>query len=235
MKVLLVIAVMVVFANCGFDVCWAGVGRNSSGVLSFDERFCRTSIVGLDSVTESKTESSFGLVTFRDTTTPFLSDSLDGTRCWRLHIDQLNLSNVLDREWGAGLPPFSLDAYVDSATGKPIRIELRRPKVEPDTSVRVRPPHEAAEFLSSFYEWYLGTPDKSPTVSFLDALRSVSYVTLAQRIEGYYVVYSRSPEKDGAEYEAWIVNLYGVPYRQGYWRAVIDANTGQLMRESNFP
>jgi hypothetical protein len=170
------------------------------------------------------------LIIARDSTTPFLSDSIEGKTAWRVEF-----KDIILRE---GARPITFDVLLDAETGR--LFEIRSRYVGPPDERPCEPPAKIArEQLGMNIEKYNGFPTKLPVISFVKALDSLfgSPLSAKQTVALYVTncLQQREPRP------VWAISLHGlppIPVKYGtidFMRSVIDAQTGQRLLEVNLP
>ncbi len=170
------------------------------------------------------------LITVHDSTTPFLSDSINGKTAWAVEFENIVLQ--------ANASPITFTVILDAETGR--LFEIRSKYEGPPEKRPCEPSAKLAEQqLGMTIERYLGLPQTPPSVSFLQALDSAftspvhASLTIAR-----YVIYS---SQGRAEQPVWAISLHGlppIPVKHGtidFMRSVINAETGERIMEVNLP
>ena len=184
------------------------------------------------------------LVTMVDSTTPFLADSINGRKVWRVEfknviLDLKNVSSEISESH-----PRDFVVYVDPELGGLLKVVSQVAGY--DEAVWRKPSAELAEKqLLGHRERYLGFPKEKPPVSFVDALDAVrKNPILAQEIVGLHVMHSHL-DKDPRL--VWDIHLYGIrtilsikdpglpSYQRDHWRVLVDAVTGDFIFAGNTP
>ncbi len=235
-----------------------GVGPQDGAAITSPEQAVAKVLAytGLDKMKDFRAgspEEIVTLVTVRDSTTPFLSDSIDGRRCWLvtfedvwLHLDSTRIGQELDR-------PKTFWVYLDSLTGRFLKARFR---IKGDTTTLFREPtaKEATELISALGEKYHSIPATVPTFTLWEALRECAFhPLLAKEIIIHYVVYSRNmsanPRLDLKPKikpsPAWAIYMRGMPpqtaqggvdyYMVSNRRTVVDASRGYKYITCNIP
>jgi hypothetical protein len=180
-------------------------------------------------------------VTYSDSTTAFLSDSLDGRAAWRVVYPDIQLLPDSLSGKDRPKPVWRAEVWVDSVNGKLLQVYMRNQNAD---SVPYRMPTvtEAEEQLGVFSEEYRGLPDVQPVVSMLSAIeRESGLASNASEIYIQYVIYSRH----GEPVPAWVVYFRGTsptPVHQPApeavtrnRRLVVNALSGQAYPVNNLP
>jgi hypothetical protein len=197
---------------------------------------------GFDKLKDFNPDKSLGevqLVTARDSTTPFLSDSINSRTAWRVSFKDLILPLYGFKQQTIASHPKSFQILIDAETAR--LFEIRSVSdASREGGLCEAPAKVATEQLRYMAaEIYYGFPKEPPATSFLEALDSLSYSPLhAKFVVAQYVLYNRG----GPEYQrVWTINLYGlppIPVKYGtidFMRCVIDAQTGQGIHDINLP
>lgn len=171
-----------------------------------------------------------------DSTTPFLSDSLDGRRAWKvafasviLGLDSYPREVILQS-------PRTLTALIDSASGKLIRVESWLVSAQALQLSKPLVLHGEAERQLGSERW-LTLPTTDPKVSFFEAVNKAAGSKLtAKLIVGHYI---NAVVGDSAGPKAvWSIHLIDFPpilHGETSMRSVIDATTGKLLYFCNLP
>jgi hypothetical protein len=200
-------------------------------------------------------------VTYEDSTTAFLSDSLDGRAAWRVVYPDIQLlpDSLAGTDWSK--PDWRAEVWVDSLTGQLLLVKILQPE-RPKVGYRMPTAAESEQFLERTASSYDGLPQVRPAIDVLAALKLYgSKVLSAKEIWVQYVMFAKSwpdPPKSGlrrppawadtSPKPAWVIYLRGTPpyqfhsntvlpvYMVSNWRMVFDAMTGtSLDGESNTP
>lgn len=187
-----------------------------------------TVIPGLAASTDVRLEVA------RDSTTPFLADSIDGRVAWRVKfpsviLDLDSCSIALRNRY-----PRDIEVWIDSISGTLLRIRSwpagapQKVPAQPGTK-------DAEEQIGS--EVYLSIPAEPPPTTFMKALSEALGGKLqADYIEAIYVIYTSSMYPK--PFPAWVVFSHDFPpYFRGVTslRSVIDARTGKGLFASTDP
>lgn len=179
-----------------------------------------------------------------DSTTAFLQRDLDGRVAWKVPVADLTPAIANDSGWAASKDVRSGTILLDSLTGQFLKCYVRRTGVAEPT-FRLPSVDEAERQLRSFRNRYHGLPDSKPRVSQLEALRKCkAYALAASEITVQYLLYTNSLQE--APIAAWVIYFRGgfqLPLSspdasaasRSTWRIVIDAMSGDVVNEDNFP
>jgi hypothetical protein len=180
------------------------------------------------------TSTDVRLEVARDSTTPFLADSIDGRVAWRVNFPSI----ILDLDSCAialrNRYPRDIEVWIDSISGTLLRIRSW-PAGAPH-KVSAQPSTKDAEGEMGS-EVYLSIPSEPPQTTFMKALSEAYGGKLqAEYIEAIYVLYTSHiyPKP----FPAWVVFSHDFPpIERGStsMRSVIDARTGQLLFASTGP
>ena len=182
-------------------------------------------------------------MTYVDTSTPFLHDSLNGVASWKCDMEFHLLKEIAQARANEVLD-LSGEIWLDSTSGKLLRVNLRSEGSD-GVSYRLPTAKEAEYQLKMGGEKYLGLPDMTPTLTLSDVIDRYS-----DDIVGYkeliiqYILYS-APRADTTP--VWVIylrddvpqDLPGMegasPYCRMSWRVVVNAETGLSYGKSNIP
>ena len=177
------------------------------------------------------------LTVVRDSTTPFLSDSIEGRVVWRIEMPGLILDlTAYDNEEETAHPK-NFTILIDSVSGRLTDVQFSDPGVEaamfPDAPWQVA----TRQLKEMTHEEYVGFPNELPNVTLLEALdRGVLGSPIAcKRGVAQYVLYTYRGRKSRP---VWVVHLHGLPPSMGgitHMRSVVDAVTGKEIRSVNLP
>ncbi len=164
---------------------------------------------------------------YKDSTTPFLSEDLDGREAWRFEFDDVRPLFDSQKDDSSSMPGKSAVMWVDKNTGQLLRAEIRTT----DTTALFAPLPNAEEMEEErrmIREEYNGLPERQPHFGLTEVLLLVRpYVMSSTWTVVLYVKYSR-PSARGIS--AWVVQTYG-PIRLTDRYFVIDAVTGKMNLE----
>jgi hypothetical protein len=203
-------------------------------------------ITGLDSLLSSRealeTQVTAEAVTYEDSTTAFLSDSLDGRAAWRVVYPDIQLlpDSLAGTDWSK--PDWRAEVWVDSVNGKLLQVYIRNLTAD-SVSYRMPTPEEAEEQLAVFRERYRGLPDVQPAVSMLSAIeREWGLASYAPEIHIQYLLYVHG---HADPVPAWVVYFRGVspwptaqPAAEAITRnqrIVVNALSGKAYGVTNLP
>ncbi|MEA1981799.1 MAG: hypothetical protein U9N54_12625 [candidate division Zixibacteria bacterium] len=171
---------------------------------------------------------------FIDSTTPFLSEQMNGRRVWKISLkdiylkpeEQIGKNNYNSRDF---------EIFIDSATGQ--FLEMRSFDANIDQFMYPEIPSKIAnEQMNLFQEKYLGIPKVYPKINFLSALKAVkNNVELTKLMVVKYIIYSIREEPS---INAWIIHLHGIPENSigiTHKRYVVDADNGIEIHSVNWP
>lgn len=179
------------------------------------------------------------LKVFRDSTTPFVADSIDGRRAWCIRIENITFDTVTPKVF---CPARDFEIWIDSASGRLLQIvsALDSPlyRMYPQPSVG------SIEFdMGMSREVYKGIPDEFPAVDAITALTKPKWrYPNAGRIVMNYLMYSIA----GSEAKpAWSIVYRGIrpslaeskAQEPSYsnWRYIVNARTGSVIISTNYP
>lgn len=193
------------------------------------------SFVGIEALLEldsSKAEASTNLIRVVDSTTPFLSNDLNGRTAWQISLP----GAVLRFDSTDALYLRDITLSIDSSSGQLLSMELwsdgtmRKESFEPLAG-------SAERQMSRFGEEYTAVPSAPPHLNFMTALNVVfdgnPWIRGAY-CKVRYVMYRRG----GLEpVPAWVVHVFGIANFRNItnMRWVIDATTGQQLHAVNAP
>ena len=177
--------------------------------------------------------------TMTDSTTPFLSEYINGRSGWRIEFPGVVLD--LDRaspEYEAQYPK-NVVVFIDSSSGQLLEIRATAEGLGAEDLPAEATAEEAERQLRGMAsEFYSGFPADPPSMTFVDALNKkiAGSILRAKLIVAQYLLYSR----DNASWKpAWVIHLHGIPaYARDYvtqMRTVIDAQTGKSITAANVP
>ena len=192
----------------------------------------------------SKESLTARMVSMADSTTPFLSDSLDGRQAWLVELPnvRLTMAHLDSSEQSAILRDF--EVYLDPATGIPLRVQSRLPEFD-EQYWRKPSADSATVFLQRVSMAYTEVPDHAPRVSFVQAMKVTRrMIPKAEEITALYVMESKGPEDPRS---VWAFYLYGLetlasvrnpeapPYQTHKCRCSVDAETGEFRFCCSYP
>ncbi len=191
------------------------------------------------------------LTVARDSTTPFLSDSINGRTVWQVDVQDV----ILDLDWAKPdvvlKYPKDVRVTIDSATGRLFEIRLLKSGDEYDPSYTIPADTSEKQIRSLNGEVFLGFPIDTPGMTFLEVLNvgdlCGSPLTAGLTV-GHYVVHyvfrsdtlpawtidthTLQPGSETSYVPARGPNLGSYPW-QGRChivsRSVVDAMTGELI------
>ena len=186
-------------------------------------------------------------VTFRDSTMPFLADSLDGLPAWEVEFQSVILHRATSSLGLDKKHPKQVTVSLDQNTGKLLRIivlemGLSRDSLYPKADSKTAESKLQGCSLQRFH----GLPSERPIVSFARALNDVTggSPALSKEIVAYYVLESRLEKEP---WQVWDIHLYNIPPRpdnpefrtsirsRDHFRSVVDAKIGKLLWANNVP
>jgi hypothetical protein len=190
----------------------------------------------LETCSRANAENTARLVTIRDSTTPFLADSIDGQRAWVVTFSDLAVTG------GDFLATFVIT--IDAQTGRLFKIVRRIPGFDESYWHIPSAVDIGLQAINSKGE-YLGFPVEDPHIDFLQALKTVApcRALLAEQLTALYVMHPRG----GSPRPVWVLSMLGVStplyddnpdapyYLRGTCRVLIDANTGEFLIGDNWP
>ena len=209
---------------------------------------------------ESRARSLLGLSTsFRatgtavrsqvvDSTTASLASQISSRAAWVITWENVHFDLAGVTEEYALEHPRDITIYLDAETGNPLRV------VSTVKGFRESPKNKsaaAAEGLALGFESYVGLPSEMPSISFKEALDTVSFCSnplSAQEVIGIFVMLKRFIRSDQySVVPVWEIYEYGGPTPYGamhpelphektsFWRTTIDARTGAFLGACNRP
>ena len=197
------------------------------------------SILGLDSIS-SKTREGLveksDFIDVVDSTTPYISSIIDGSRILRVEFDSVVLKLRKFNDTGR----LNFIVFIDPEPGELIKITSKKDEFNLG-DWKISSAKEQEKILGS--EKYCGIPKVDPKISFIEALDSIIKNPLkAFYIEGLYVLHSSSDETPRP---VWNIKVYttkeppeNINYNSklGYpmIRSVVDAMDGKFIMGSNF-
>ena len=172
----------------------------------------------------------------RDSTTPFLSDSINGRRVWQVLFDNVVLDTESSSPEAAQKHPKTIHILIDSASGQLYEVLVL--DIDTDRSEASRAPAFIAEeqLRGITHEEYLGFPGEPPAITLLAVfgMRWCSPLESKYMFANYVIYRSRDAEPRNV----WVVHGHGFPpFRDGVdnMRTVIDARTGEGLFSVNLP
>jgi hypothetical protein len=198
---------------------------------------------------------------FTDSTTPFLHDSLNGRKAWRVQYTVFNPSSKSRSGQLALSSQLIAQVWIDSLTGQLLQVVIS-PISHPEVGYRMPTPVESEKQLAAFTEKYLGLPNELPTLSLSDCLAKIGWAKISQDcgIIANYVLYTNEQKKmcpTGTRmipfwelpvpFPAWVIYRRGTPESKlpgkptqsivegTICRRVFDAQSGVASPETNFP
>ncbi len=175
------------------------------------------------------------VMTFSDSTTPFLAKQMDGRRVWKIQFKNISLKSKEQIEKD-GFNPRDFDVYIDSISGK--LYEMRSLAENIDRVMYPEVPATMAEeqMKNMFFEEYISLPEKKPNVSFINSLNNVTFsIENSKLVVVKYVIYSL---RGRSLNNVWIIHLHGISEEPQYYyhmRSVINAEDGVGIQELNCP
>ena len=165
--------------------------------------------VDLGSADTSLLVSHSKVLTFVDSTTPFLGEAFNGRRVWQVQIFNARLlAGLADEEFERSYPK---DIYIslDSITGRLIEIRLLNHGTD-KSFAELKPTRASAEGqIGANGENYKKLPENIPTRTFMQALKNVRHSPhLATEIVGIFVFYESELTPAAP---LWIISIYGAP------------------------
>lgn len=157
------------------------------------------------------------LVTFVDTTTPFLAEELNGRVAWRVDFTEIVLEyeDVPREEELAHPRPFS--AWIDAETG--LLLEVRSSIVNMDNRRALLKSGPLSEEQCTYYalEKYYALPDSLPQITLARAF-SVGWAENRLSKSDHMIIRCVLFAGEGAiledplKYDAWVITFLGVPH-----------------------
>jgi hypothetical protein len=201
-----------------------------------------------DSTAREEIERSAALITIENDQTPFLREQVNGHVAWKLEFSGVRFLDEQIEHRLQQKPIRSFEVIIDAQTGLLLRIYSIRENYDKSTSPV--PPVDIAEdqMRRCGREKYLGFPEDSPPVTFLQALQNTSGSPyLAGEIIAAYVVRSvmNNPPSN-----VWAIDLRGIPpfpttshhghgiipeYQRNHERSIIDGKTGRWISFNTNP
>lgn len=200
--------------------------------------------LGLDMLTDSTGKSantSTHLVTYRDSTMPFLASTIDGVAAWKTRIEHVRIDTTGSEE----AVQWSIQVILDSLSGRFLRADLWPEGVDTSSLYREPTSAEATRQLSMLGEQFLSLPPDLPIIGLSEGLRRLGYYSAAKHIVVWFVKYWPT-KKVGSEgpYPVWFIILRGEPmigptvveeYKTSSTRMVIDSRDGSGGGRCNIP
>lgn len=165
--------------------------------------------VCIEAEDSSSMVSNCEVLTFVDSTTPFIGEVFNGRRVWQVPIFNAILLPGRAKEEFERSYPKDIYVSVDSATGKLIEIRVLHHGTD-KSFAEVKPSRSSAEGqIKARGQKYKRLPDQLPTRSFIQALENVMHSPyMANEIVGIFVIY----ESDFTPADPlWIISIYGAP------------------------
>ena len=180
------------------------------------------------------------LVTIVDTTTPFLSEKINGRTAWIVDFNDIVLDsdNILEEYRSRRIKNFRV--AIDAETGQLLRVTGII--LERNHESIAEPNAKMAEKQLRGDELYHGLPTVLPAIKFFDAINSVpKYSVLAKEVIGTYILHSGNGT--GQKPRAiWCITFRGHPFKTmgvgiklTSWRILVDPITGKILFESSRP
>ena len=176
-------------------------------------------------------------VTLEDSTTPYLSDSIDGRTVWQVEFPRVQISQELFRSGNIVDSLRDFTVYLDAIQPGLIMVVSRAESF--DQEYWKRPCSDsAAQQLLDAGEEYLGFPEMSPPVPFAKILTQAhgNYL-VADEISAIYVINRHY----NTIRPAWVIQMLGgheptePRYINDHLRTVVDAVTGEWVFARNKP
>jgi len=179
------------------------------------------------------------LVTYHDSTTPFISHELDGSSAWKVLVDGFKFGMDATEEQRELDVPKTIEAWIDSETGKIMKITIRQNESDSDL-VRQPTAEESQRRLQRAGETIFSLAENVPSVSMMNAIRLCkAHPLTAKEIIIWYVEYQMTNCTSYSKRPVWFVFMRGgypispredVPlYMRNHIHCVIDATDGSLM------
>ncbi|MBU8935015.1 MAG: hypothetical protein KOO62_13595 [candidate division Zixibacteria bacterium] len=171
------------------------------------------------------------LGTVRDSTTPFLSDSIDGRTAWVIEFKDVVFE--LGPEGGKKVltAPFTFRVNMDAETGR--FLGARFTSIDDESASKLQPSADNASRELEMYDLakYHGIPGSCPSRSMAEALSTWKHAApgSARLIVIHYVQYTRGSSGDDEPCPAWAVNLYGLGGGTAGKRWAMNAETGEFL------
>lgn len=196
--------------------------------------------MGLDTLSEQDKNSRLVSVSqekLADSTTPFISDLLDGRSVWAVRFQNVPIRSHHD---STSVTQRDFRVFLDQSTGLPIKVVSQIEDYD-EAYWHKAPADTATLHLMRTSERYHGLPSKPPTIEVVDAIRRTQWnLTHAEEITLLYVMYSnmgRDPIR------VWDVYFWGVPfahfpgprYRTEFGRCTVNAENGNALGCGNSP
>ena len=165
--------------------------------------------VDLESADTSLLVSHSKVLTFVDSTTPFLGEAFNGRRVWQVQIFNARLlAGLADEEFERSYPK---DIYIslDSITGRLIEIRLLNHGTD-KSFAELKPTRASAEGqIEASGQLYKKLPEHPPKHTFMQAIKNVKHSPhLASEIVGIFVIFENEVTRDAP---LWIISIYGAP------------------------
>ncbi len=196
--------------------------------------------MGLDTLDEQDKNSRLVSVSqekLADSTTPFISDLLDGRSVWAVRFQNVPIRSYHD---STAVTQRTFTVYLDQSTGLPIKVVSQIEDYD-EAYWHKAPADTATLHLMRRSQEYLGLPETPPILSALEVITRIERnLAPAEEIVLLYVLFSnmgRDPIR------VWDVYFWGVRfahypgprYRTHYGRCTINAQTGEYHGCCNSP
>jgi len=180
------------------------------------------------------------IVSFKDTTIPFIPDT-ESRRAWRVEFTDVKFGNQADQP--AYDIPKTVEVYVDSSSGELLKIVFR-PQKETNL-VREPTSEESTQLLKALGENYHGFPQTSPHISLMAAMNRCKFYPLhSDEVIVWYVNWSLDNAKPYPEQPVWVIYMRGtlpvsdhewIPIHQRNHRRVVVGMNGEVLMSNNVP
>jgi hypothetical protein len=191
--------------------------------------------------------ASVNMITYVDTTTPYIHATVNGRRAWLITLENVVLKTVNTDSAFAYARPQRIEIVIDSLTGQLLTIRGQGKKMVKTSDVLpVCSANDAERALEMGREKYVGFASEIPKFSLWEAINGKTPIIMAgaERSNIHLILYQR--KQDEQPRVCWLIQLRGLPpdgrkadiiseERRRNLRYLIDVHTGETLMCCNFP
>lgn len=191
--------------------------------------------------------ASVDMISYIDTTTPYIHATVNGRRAWRVTLEDVVLRSVNTDSAFAYARPQRIEIVIDSLTGQLLTIRGKGKKMVRTSDVLpLCNASDAERALEMSHEKYVGFAREIPKLSLWDVVKPSTSMVIAgaEEFDAHLIMYQGWRDKQPRM--AWLIQLRGLPpddrhadvapeELRRFLRFIIDADTGKQLMHCNHP